>query len=55
MALAFITTAKNEKAAKKAARFLQSHGIPVTIKPTENKRFALLTNKVYETRAKSLR
>lgn len=55
MALAFITTARTKKAAQKAARFLQSYGIPVTIQPTENKRFALLTNKVYETRAKSLR
>lgn len=55
MALAFITTAKNEKAAKKTARFLESYGIPVTIKRNADKRYALLTDRLHEPRAKSLR
>ena len=55
MALAFITTAKNEKAAKRTARFLESHGIPVVIKRNADKRFALLTDRMHEMRAKSLR
>lgn len=52
MALAFITTARNEKAAKKTARFLESYGIPVTIKRNADKRYALLTDRMHETRAK---
>ena len=55
MTLAFITTAKNEKAAKKTARFLESYGIPVTIKQNADKRYALLTDRMHEPRAKSLR
>ncbi|MCF8568007.1 hypothetical protein LLE49_25105 [Alicyclobacillus tolerans] len=55
MALAFITTAKNEKAAKKTARFLESYGIPVVINRNADKRYALLTDRMHAHRARSIR